>query len=199
MQWHLIIEEFGPTMEYIKGPKNIVANTLSHLEMTSKMESLDMAESYGLNSDDLPEDAFPVSYTLLHCKQKKDKTLFKQAQTTTHAYSLKECHGGCTTVCLLCFKDKIVMPTSLTKWIVQWYHYLLCHPGINRTEETIGQHFYWPKSLNMHHLSNSKETIQKVWTFAKKDAKAAPWDRLCINLIGPYNIKSNIKELRFLL
>ena len=29
MQWHLIIEEFGPTMEYIKGPKNIVADTLS--------------------------------------------------------------------------------------------------------------------------------------------------------------------------
>jgi hypothetical protein len=53
--------------------------------------------------------------------------------------------GGSTTVCLLCFKDEIVIPTSLTKQIVQWYHYLLCHPSINRTEETIGQHFYWPK------------------------------------------------------
>jgi hypothetical protein len=29
--------------------------------------------------------------------------------------------------------------------MIQWYHYLLCHPGINRTEETIGQHFCWPK------------------------------------------------------
>jgi hypothetical protein len=57
MQWHLIIEEFGPTMEYIKGPeKNIVANALSHLEMTSDTESLDMADCYGLNSDDLPDD-----------------------------------------------------------------------------------------------------------------------------------------------
>jgi hypothetical protein len=33
-------------MEYIKGPKNIVADTLSHLEMTSDMESLDMADCY---------------------------------------------------------------------------------------------------------------------------------------------------------
>jgi hypothetical protein len=41
MQWHLIIEEFGPTMENIKGPKNIVADTLSHLKMTSDTESLD--------------------------------------------------------------------------------------------------------------------------------------------------------------
>jgi hypothetical protein len=79
MQWHLIIEEFGPTMEYIKGPKNIVADTLSHLEMTSNMESLDMADCYGLNSDDLPDNTFPISYTLIDHKQKKDKTLLKQA------------------------------------------------------------------------------------------------------------------------
>jgi hypothetical protein len=64
-------------MEYIKGPKNIVADTLSHLEMTSNMEYLDMADSYGLDSDDLPDDAFAVSYTLLDHEQKKDKTLLK--------------------------------------------------------------------------------------------------------------------------
>jgi hypothetical protein len=62
MRWCLIIEEFGPTMEYIKGPKNIVANTLSHLEMTSNMESFDMADCYGLNSDDLPDNAFPCAF-----------------------------------------------------------------------------------------------------------------------------------------
>jgi hypothetical protein len=62
IQWCLIIEEFEPTMEYIKGPKNIVTNTLSHLEMMSHMEYLDMAYCYGLNSDDLPHDTFPISY-----------------------------------------------------------------------------------------------------------------------------------------
>jgi hypothetical protein len=71
MQWHLIIEEFGPTMEYIKGPKNIVADTLSRLEMASGMESLDMADCYGLDSDDLPDDAFLVSYTLLEMQTKE--------------------------------------------------------------------------------------------------------------------------------
>ena len=64
-------------MEYIKCPKNIVTNTLSHLEMNSHMESLDMAYCYGLDSDDLPHDTFPISYTLLDCEQKKDKTLLK--------------------------------------------------------------------------------------------------------------------------
>jgi hypothetical protein len=100
-------------MEYIKHPKNIVANTLSHLEMTSDMQSLDIADCYGLNSDDLPDDAFPISYTLIDREQKKDKTLLKRAQT--RSYSLKKFHGGGATVHLLCFKDKIVIPTSLTK------------------------------------------------------------------------------------
>jgi hypothetical protein len=83
MQWHLIIEEFRPTMEYIKGPKNIVANTLSHLKMTSNVESRDMADCYGLNSNDLPDDAFPVLYTLLHHEQNKNKTLLKVACSLT--------------------------------------------------------------------------------------------------------------------
>ncbi len=100
-------------MEFLKGPNNIVAHTLSHLKMTSNMESLDMADCYGLDSDDLPDNAFLISYTLIDCKQKKDSTLLKQAQT--HSYSLKKFHGGSTTVRLLCFKDKIVIPTSLTK------------------------------------------------------------------------------------
>jgi hypothetical protein len=77
MRWRLITEEFGPTMEYIKGPKNIVADTLSRLEMTSDTESLDMADCYGFNSNDLPDDAFPISYILLDHEQKKDKTLLK--------------------------------------------------------------------------------------------------------------------------
>jgi hypothetical protein len=50
----------------------------------------------------------------------------------------------------------------------------------------------------MHHLANSKETIQKVQygLLPEKDAEAMPWDRLCVNPIGPYNIKSNIKGVK---
>jgi hypothetical protein len=49
--------------------------------MTSDTESLDMADCYGLGSDDLPDNAFPISYTLIDREQKKDKTLLKRAQT----------------------------------------------------------------------------------------------------------------------
>jgi hypothetical protein len=166
MRWRLIIEEFGPTMEYIKCPKNIVADTLSRIEMTSDTESLDMADCYGLDTDDLPDNAFPISYTLLDHEKKKDKTLLKRAQSMTRAYSLKKFHGGGTTVRLLCFKDKTVVPTSLTKQIVQWYPYLLCHHGINRKEETIGQHFYWPKMRER--ITNDVSTCAICQTQSKK-------------------------------
>ncbi len=191
-------------MEYIKGPKNTIADTLSHLEMTSNMESLDMADCYGLDSNDLPDDAFLVSYTLLDLEQKKDETLLKQAQTMTHVYSLKKFHGGGTTVCLLCFKDKIVVPTSLTKQIVQWYHYLLCHPSINRTEETIGQHFYWLKMREQ--ITNEvstcaicqtqKKQSKKYGLLPEKDAEAMPQDRLCVDLIGLCKIKSKVEGVK---
>jgi hypothetical protein len=95
MQWCIIIEEFGLTMVYIKGPKNIVTDALSCLEMTFNTGSLDMADCYGLDSDDLPDDSFLVLYTVLDCKHRKDKTLLKQAQTMTCAYSLlKKFHGA---------------------------------------------------------------------------------------------------------
>ena len=32
MRWQLLIEDFGPTIKYIKGPKNIVADALSRLD-----------------------------------------------------------------------------------------------------------------------------------------------------------------------
>jgi hypothetical protein len=30
----------------------------------------------------------------------------------------------------------------------------------------------------------------------KKESEAMPWDRLCVHLIGSYNIKSNVKRVK---
>jgi hypothetical protein len=68
MRWHLIIEEFGSTIQYIKGPKIIVADTLSHLDILPYEESLDMADCYGLDDDDLSSDSFPLTYSLIDCE-----------------------------------------------------------------------------------------------------------------------------------
>ena len=62
MRWQLIIEEFGPTIQYMKGPKNIVADTLSPLDILPYEEALNMADCYGLDDEDLSSDSFPLTY-----------------------------------------------------------------------------------------------------------------------------------------
>ena len=43
--------------------------------------------------------------------------------------------GGGTTKQLACYKDKIVIPKMLQKHVIDWYHTVLGHPGIIRTEK----------------------------------------------------------------
>jgi hypothetical protein len=84
--------------------------------------------------------------------------------------------------------------TSLQKWIVQLYHYLLCHPGINRTNETIGQHFYWPK---MRYQITKDVSTCTICQTQKKQSKEygfllKSWSETTI--IDPPNVWFKIKQ-----
>ena len=95
MRWQFLIKEFGPTIKYMKGPKNIVANALSRLDLVSLPSTVqDMADCYGLDKDDLPSDAFLITYQLINCEQQKDKTLLATIKQGAKHYTLKEFHGG---------------------------------------------------------------------------------------------------------
>ena len=77
-----------------------------------------------------------------------------------------------------------------------WYHTTLCHLGINGEEETIGHHLWWPKMRD--HITNyvkqcplcqrTKQRKRRYGLLPLKEAEVIPWDRLCVNLIGPYKI-----------
>ena len=98
---------------------------------------------------------------------------------------------------LICSNDKIVMPTILQKYVVNWYHTYLLHLGTERTEATIIQHCFWP------HLRNDIRTHIKVCNNCYKNkkqnlkygklpvnkAEAIPRDRLLVDIIGPYKIR----------
>ena len=95
--------------------------------------------------------------------------------------------------------NKIVVPATLQKRCINWYHLSLCHPGVTRTEQMIRQHFMW-KNLrqDVEKACKSCKTCQftkrKSINYGKlpaKEAKASPWDTLCVDLIGPYKIQSN--------
>ena len=117
---------------------------------------------------------------------------------TKSRYSFKSFTGGGKTRELICYNGKIVVPKRLQPRIIQWYHDYLGHPGINRTEETIGQHLWWPKMRDQITRSvticntcqlNKRRSSKKYGHLPEKDAEATPWDRMCIDLIGPYTIR----------
>ena len=62
IRWHLIHEEFGPELKYIKGENNVVADTLSWLEMSDNQDILNISEIYGYDDADLPDSAYPICY-----------------------------------------------------------------------------------------------------------------------------------------
>ena len=104
--------------------------------------------------------------------------------------------GGITRQ-LICYKEKIVVPKLLQKHVIGWYHTVLCHPGINRTEETIGQHLWWPKMRDQ--ITNyvqacptyqrNKRKHKKYGILPPKEAEALIWDKMCVDLIGPSKIR----------
>mgnify|MGYP000560201289 CR=1 FL=1 len=85
---------------------------------------------------------------------------------------------------------------SLQRRTIEWYHNQLCHPGATRTEETIRQHFTFPKLSEQvrefvskcHICQVCKKTHKKYGLLPAKAAEAEPWEKLCVDLVGPYTI-----------
>ena len=143
IRWGLILEEFNPTLTYIKGENNIVVDALSRLDIADKpLSQLQAAEAFSLEKDDLPSDAYPLSYRTIMIHQQAYRKLQELALKDDN-YSLTKFHGGGKTRTLITKNSKIVVPGTLQQCCVQWYHLSLCHPGVTRMEQTIRQHFTW--------------------------------------------------------
>jgi hypothetical protein len=151
MRWRLFIEEYAPNLQYIKGVNNAVADALSRLPLTDDSTVEEALVTIEMMSDrfcyDIEEQNFnahPLPFSMLD-KAQKDKTLMKALNLDKRLYHLHSFHGEGKTKELISYKDKMVVPKKLQRHIVDWYHAVLCHPDINRTEETIGQQLRSPK------------------------------------------------------
>ena len=95
MRWRLLIEEFGPIIKYIKAPKNVIANALSRLNLISSPSNVqDKADCYGLDKDDLPSEAFPITYQLINHEQNNVKTLLATIKNGEKIIRLKSFMGA---------------------------------------------------------------------------------------------------------
>ena len=206
MRWRLICEEFGATLKYIPGSHNIVADSLSRLGLEPSLKSepnFEVMENpafrllhEAFSVDDIPPDAFPLRLKLIEYEQGKDKSLITKARKSS-SYSIHSFRGGGKERKLIVKNGRIVVPTKLQKRMIQWYHEILCHPGETRTEATIAQHFTWPKlreqvrkaCSSCHICQLTKRTKKKYGHLPEKEAESLPWEKLCVDLIGPYTIR----------
>ena len=98
---------------------------------------------------------------------------------------------------VVCNDGKIVIPKSLQKRAVMWYHHYLQHPGHTRLEETLKAAMYW-KSMRSTVRSYvkkcrscqiNKRRARKFGKLPTKLVTQKPWAVLCVDLIGPYTLK----------
>ena len=77
MRWRMVLEEYDPELVYIKGPDNIVADALSRLDLIPEEEEptghLNLWQWLHLEQEELPEDAYPLRWSLIQREQKKDQ------------------------------------------------------------------------------------------------------------------------------
>ena len=185
MRWHLLIEEFGPTITYVKGQHNLVTDALSRMNRIDFSDNHTTntihhyAECFGIN--DLPNDTFPLTYELIDWEQQKDPQLLLSLHN--NKYTLNAfCGGNIKRTFLICHDGKIVIPSTLRQHIVKWYHTYLLHPGLTRMEETIQQHLTCPnlrEDVGCHVSTcpvcqKNKKQTKKYGHLPAKEAEGTP-------------------------
>ena len=142
-------------------------------------------------------NAFPMNPALIKKEQAKDKDLQKWIK------SGKSSHYGTTIIednQLVTYKGLIVIPATLQERVIAWYHLYLRHPGATRMEATLRKIFSWRgmrtqveqyvKTCEECQLCKSSGQKEYGLLPPKEAEKAVPWNRVNVDLIGPYSVET---------
>ena len=146
------------------------------------------------------EDIYPLTVSEIADAQRADKVLRKlfkrkgkQVKSTAYQVSIID-----DTRILTDKKMKMVIPKSLQRRAVVWYHHYLQHPGKTRLEATLRETMTWDGMRPMveNHVKTcdscqrNKRHNTKYGKLPTKRVISNPWEVLCVDLIGPYTLKS---------
>jgi hypothetical protein len=109
------------------------------------------------------------------------------------------CHQLVEDTKVLCRNGKLIISTSLQHRAVAWYQHYLQHPGHSRLKETIRSVIYWRvmcttiqryvKSCRSCQVNNKRHSL-RYGHVPPKLVITTPWRVLCVDLVGPYTLKS---------
>ena len=139
MRWRLILEEFGPDIQHIKGEDNVVADAISRLPM-SEMSKIE--DEFFIQEDQ--EAEFPLDLRLVQERteielNEVNSPLKKLINDKKSGYNINTIDN----IELVTYQDKIYVPKSLRRRTLEWYHHFLNHPGGDRLYHTLQTVCYW--------------------------------------------------------
>ena len=148
----------------------------------------------------MPEGTLPLSFNLIHRYQREEPFLTEKLKCAE--YSKGSFRGGRSNIYIISYKDKIVIPQKLQKYVVKWYHTYLLHPGLDKTEVMIFQHLYWKGIKYAVYIEvtycdtyqRTKRSTNKYDELPAKLAGETLRNKLCVNIIVPYKILRKAKE-----
>ena len=86
---------------------------------------------------------------------------------------------------------------------VKWFHQVMGHPGQDRLRDMLKQHYHRPTLRR--HIDNLKcQDCQRYkipgrgfGLLPEREVRIAPWEEVAIDLIGPWTIKVNGRQVEF--
>ena len=84
---------------------------------------------------------------------------------------------------------------------MKWYHTYILDPGLDQKEENIFQNLYWPgirefsqrEVMGCEKRQHTKQSTKNGKLPANISDKT-PWNKLCVDIRGPYKILRKWKE-----
>ncbi len=170
-QWRLLLEEYGPKIIYVKGIHNTFAEAKfpqdksqeqtkpSETKLDDGLEKLVRArhrlnnlDSYTSKHDDWnlvfahhreEDEVHPLTLIEIVDAQCKDQELKVYYKKNAQMPQKDLCFHLIEDIKVLCKNGKIIIPASLRRRAVSWYHHYLQHPGHSRLEKTMRSMIYW--------------------------------------------------------
>ncbi len=162
--------------------------------MPNPSSKFEMAEAFATNDDD---EQFPMSPRRISREQRKDNQLQDKVRRHPQNYDTVVIEGE---KLIKTAKDnRIVIPSVLQTPILAWYHEYLRHPGETRMIKTLQQIMTWPsmtqdvgKYVRTCPICQKNKKIRKKYGHLppKEAEPEIPWNRVNVDLIGPYTVKS---------
>ncbi len=209
--WAGRLSAFDYKPQYRRGCENTIADTLSHLPAPTNGPAIDNPGEQ-LICKRLSAEGLPLSNVM--CTTTEDPTLQKvihHIQTTwpyqkdtpcklQPFYSIHE-ELSVESGCLICENDRIAVPVSLQKWLLQLAH--VGHPGTMQMKRHLRTMFWWPGlSKECEHMVRHCQACQASMKLAapagvlptKIEHPSEPWCWVGLDITRPYDVAPTIQQ-----